>query len=111
MRQTVRWPWLERRVDAAGPGHVRRTAAEVTAVGVTCLVLAVLAVLKVVIRPVWRASARRGLTGCMTGPGSGRSTDRFHLMGHLAGCLARLEPVRSDYLELATAALLVALLV
>jgi hypothetical protein len=92
-----------------GPAS-RRAVAGVTAIVVTSMALVMLVGLKVASRPVWRASARAGLTSCMRGHWSPRSGDRLHRTGRLARCGARLEPVRTDYLELATAGLLVALL-
>jgi hypothetical protein len=82
----------------------------VAAIVVTVMVLAMLVGLKVATRPAWRASARVGLTSCMRGHWSAGSAGRLHQAGHLARCAARLEPVRADYLELATVGLLVALL-
>jgi hypothetical protein len=82
----------------------------VAAIVVTVMVLAMLVGLKVATRPAWRASARAGLTSCMRGHWSARSAGRLHGAGHLARCAARLEPARTDYLELATVGLLVTLL-
>src|SRR5439155_7333320 len=109
MRRPVRWWRRDRPRPVAGAG--RHTAGEVAAIAVTVAVLAALVVLKVVTRPVWRASARTGMAACVTGRGPGGSADRLHLMGHLAGCVARPEPARTDYVELAVVALLVGLLV
>jgi hypothetical protein len=92
-----------------GPAS-RRAVAGVAAIVVTSMVLVMLVGLKVASRPVWRASARVGLTSCMRGHWSPRSGDRLHRTGRLGRCAARLEPVRTEYLELATAGLLVALL-
>jgi hypothetical protein len=47
----------------------------------------------------------------MHGHWSPRSIDRVHRTGHLARCVARLEPVGTDYLELATTGLLVIVLI
>lgn len=69
-----------------------------------------LVALKAAMRPDWRASARTGLASCVHGhwwAHAGGSLDRA---GHLALCAARLEPVRTDYVEWAAAAVLALLL-
>jgi hypothetical protein len=107
--------WLrsrrDQRVATTGPTRPPWHAiVGAAAIVVTVMVLAMLVGLKVATRPAWRASGRAGLTSCMRGHWSTRSVGRLHQAGHLARCAARLEPVRADYLELATVGLLVALL-
>lgn len=91
----------------------RRAVVRVAITAATALMLLGLVVLKVVIHPAWLVSARGGAVECLGGDdgGSGRSADRLHRVGRLGCVVARLEPVRTDYLELSVALLLVALLV
>src|SRR6266545_995420 len=101
-----------RRVAPIGPARwSRRLLAHATGVAVTSVVLAGLVVLKVATRPAWRNSARASVIDCLSGDWPAGPHDRLHLIGRLAGCLARLEPASTEYLELATALLLVTLLV
>src|SRR5262245_41623596 len=109
MRLPLSWARPDRRGLSAGRVDLR-TVAGAVAVAVTAAVLAVLVVLKVVTRPAWRASARSGVVECLSSGDPGRSADRLHQVGRLGCVLARLEPVRTDYLELFIALLLVALL-
>lgn len=88
-----------------GPHGFRRAAIALTAAAMLGLV-----VLKAVIRPAWRASARTRLGTCVPEPG-GRPAERLRAMGHLASCAGRVEPLRTDYLEWTVAAMLVVLLV
>ena len=90
----------------------RRAVERVVITAATAMVLLGLVGLKVVTHPAWLASARSGVVECLGGEdsGSGRSADRLHRVGRLGCVVARLEPARTEYLELSVALLLVALL-
>lgn len=90
-----------------------RPVVRVVAAAMAATVLLGLVILKAVTHPAWRASARGGMLACLGGDDRrlDRSTDRLHLVQRMGCVVARLEPIRTDYVELAIALLLVAFLV
>jgi hypothetical protein len=98
---------------AAARRIVRRPATRVAAAAMAATVLFGLVILKAVVHPAWRASARGGVLACLSRGNGGvpdRSADRLHQMQRMGCVVTRLEPIRTDYLELAIALLLIALL-
>lgn len=100
-------------VMAAVLGVGRRAGGRIAVTAVTAMALLGLVVVKAVTHPAWLGSVRGGVVECFGGDdgGAGRSADRLHRVGRLGCVLARLEPARTEYLELSVALLLVALLV
>jgi hypothetical protein len=88
-----------------------RLVAERAALAVTAVILVGLVVLKALTRPAWRASARTRLGGCVPEQVGAHPPERLHLLGRLATCAGRVEPIRTDYLELSAGAVLLVLLV
>jgi hypothetical protein len=94
-------------IITAAPRIVQRPAVRIAAAVLATIVLLGLVILKAVTHPAWRASARSGAVGCL---GGDDVPDRLHQVQRLGCVVARLEPIRADYVELAVALLLIVVL-